>query len=877
MTSKRRAHVISHTHWDREWYLSFEQHRLRLVRLIDRLLSVLDEDERFRHFHFDGQTIMIDDYLAVRPHEEARLRRHIEAGRILIGPWYILQDGFLVTGESHVRNMLIGMEMSREYGSPMMVGYFPDTFGNFSQAPQLLRGFGIDVAAFGRGVGNMLAAGTPGEKDETQVAMPSEVMWRSPDGSEVLGLRFANWYNNADGIPADPVAGVERVRDIAEHAGAHTDSLHLLFMNGCDHTPVQSDIGDVIETLNGVLDDTELVHSTMPEFAAAIRAEGMPETVLTGELRDWDSNGWNTLDGTLSARMYLKQWNYRCERLLVGGIETLGVFAHLVGGTYDRDVWRLAWKRLMENHPHDSICGCSIDAVHRDMVARFEQVTEIAEGQIGVYLDELADAVDTTALGEDDRAVVVANTNGVPVRQLVSVVVDFPVGTVVGDVRVTDADGNTVAAEFDRLGKQPRYRLPEDRFREVYEVEAVEVQFIADVPSLGWHTYTVSATQDERVVNSADMMGTATAFENAVLRVEIGDDGRFLLTHKRTGHRYHDLNAYENMLDVGDEYRYKEPEHQVRSTTEHVSADVSLLEASALRHVVEIRHTMDIPAGSGADTSVEMSIATRLVLDADAEHLAVEIDIDNPVPSHRVRALFPTDLDTDTVQSSAPFDIMTRPITPSDRWENPAYTQPNDGWISVVDEQAGLTVATRGLPEFEVYRDGRNTVGLTLLRGAGEIGDWFPFPTPEAQCIGRHTAQYALIPHGGKADGIGSHVLATVQAYRNQLWVKMTEPGDGVVEQRVSVVGIDNEAIVVSACKLAQDRDEVVLRMWNATHEPASVRLATDVMLERASRLRLDESVMPGMDAPAGNTVAVDLKQREIGTVGLSLRRYRRG
>ncbi|MBO6053475.1 MAG: alpha-mannosidase, partial [Clostridia bacterium] len=178
----KTIHFISHSHWDREWYMPFEAHRFKLVEFFDRLLHTLDTDPSFKSFHLDGQAIVLEDYLEIRPEMRDKLVKYIAEGRLVIGPWYILQDEYLVDGESNVRNMLVGRQIAAEYGPVSDVGYFPDAFGNIGQAPQILRGFGIDTVAFGRGTsprkGDRLDTG-----EENYGKWVSEVRWRSPDGS----------------------------------------------------------------------------------------------------------------------------------------------------------------------------------------------------------------------------------------------------------------------------------------------------------------------------------------------------------------------------------------------------------------------------------------------------------------------------------------------------------------------------------------------------------------------------------------------------------------------------------------------------------------------------------------------------------------------
>ena len=213
-------HVVSHTHWDREWYLTYEQFRFRLVALVDRLLDLLDADPAYKYFHLDGQTIVLEDYLEIRPEQEPRLRKAIEDGRILIGPWYVMPDEFLVSGESLVRNLLRGHRISREFGTPMPVGYLPDLFGHVGQMPQIWRQFGLDNTILWRGFGGANA----------------EYWWDAPDGSRLLMMHLPpEGYCNATRIVFDPDAMMARAKEKVEFERGRTRTGQALLMNGVDH------------------------------------------------------------------------------------------------------------------------------------------------------------------------------------------------------------------------------------------------------------------------------------------------------------------------------------------------------------------------------------------------------------------------------------------------------------------------------------------------------------------------------------------------------------------------------------------------------------------------------------------------------------------
>src|SRR2546426_7613736 len=241
MTEQLNIILVPHTHWDREWYQTFQQFRIRLVHAVDRLLDILDREDKFTHFMLDGQTIVLDDYLEVRPEQEELLKYYIRSGRIQVGPWYLQPDEFLVSGESLVRNLQIGLRQAAEYGEPMRVGYVPDCFGHIAQLPQILRGFGIDNAVFWRGVG--------------EEAHKSEFYWAAPDRTQVLVIFLASamGYSNARDMPLVPEEFAARVELLAAPLLPMATTNTLLFMNGSDHLEPQDGLPETIEVANQLL------------------------------------------------------------------------------------------------------------------------------------------------------------------------------------------------------------------------------------------------------------------------------------------------------------------------------------------------------------------------------------------------------------------------------------------------------------------------------------------------------------------------------------------------------------------------------------------------------------------------------------------------
>jgi alpha-mannosidase len=349
--------VVPHTHWDREWYLPYEQFRLLLGKRVDGVLDALERDPAFRSFTLDGQAIVLEDYVEVRPDEEPRLRALLAGGRLEVGPWYVLPDEILVGGESLVRNLLLGRRVCRRFGGePSAAGYEPDSFGHPAQLPQLLAGFGLRTFLFSRGLGD--------ELDEVGIVF----RWRAA-GSEVVACQMLPHYDNFARLTWYDDAA-ERVEAVVDRFGAQLREAGqdtILLANGSDHLPIEAELPEICAELEGRF-GTEFRIGRYSDFAP--KSDALPG--YEGELVG--SRLQNVLRGVNSARIYLKQANERAERRLLA-VETVAALHTLRDRVpYPAADLRLAWRDLLRNHPHDSICGCSCDEVHRDMVVRYEQL-----------------------------------------------------------------------------------------------------------------------------------------------------------------------------------------------------------------------------------------------------------------------------------------------------------------------------------------------------------------------------------------------------------------------------------------------------------------------------------------------------------------------
>lgn len=881
---KKKVYIISHSHWDREWYMAYEQHHMRLVELMDDLLELFENDPAFNSFHLDGQTIILDDYLQVRPEKRALVQQAIDVGKLRIGPFYILQDDFLISSESNVRNMLIGMEETQKWGVPVMLGYFPDTFGNMGQTPQMMKQVGIEAAAFGRGV-KPIGFDNQVLEAENYSSQYSEMKWKGPDSSEIFGLLFANWYSNGNEIPVEEqeakIFWDQKLADAEQYASTE----HLLMMNGVDHQPVQKDISKAIALANRLYPDYEFIHSNFTDYLAAVTND-LPEDLGTveGELTSQETDGWYTLANTASARVYLKQWNTKVQRQLENIAEPLATMAYEFSGSYPHDQLDYAWKTLMQNHPHDSICGCSVDSVHREMITRFEKADEVGKFVAEEAMRQLAQVIDTSEFPEDTYPFVVVNTagtaktgeavieielerkkfaEGLP-ETLFKELEDAPAKS----YHVENAQGEVIPATVSEATVRFDYDLPKDRFRIPYMEKVVTVTIpLEEMAAFSWETFTLAEGESPTITGSM-VNDQGRVIENEFLKIKIEENGSLTVMDKKMARQFEDILVFEDTGDVGNEYIYKQPIDTVPIlSNQQEDSQVEILIDTPEIAQIQLNQTMMIPVS--ADELLEkeqqmvvefryrkakrahelkpLLIETKITLRKNSRKIDFETTIDNQMKDHRLRALFPTKLHVEHHEADSIFEVVTRPNKVSASWENPTNPQHQHAFVNLHDKNYGVTIGNYGLNEYEILDEGQ--IALTLLRCVGELGDWGYFPTPEAQCLGQQHFQYSMEIHEPNEKfesyqhAYAAQVPFTTQQLTNQ---------QGELSNKNSYLEVKAKTFAITALKRSKFNDKVVLRGFNLSEKEEEIvvqktgttsRLLN--LLEKDSKQTIEPTLMP--------------------------------
>jgi mannosylglycerate hydrolase len=768
-------HLVPHTHWDREWYEPFQVFRMRLVELVDQLLDSMDADERLA-FTLDGQVATVDDYLEIRPEARPRIERLIADGRLAIGPWQILMDEFLVSGETMIRNLEIGWKAAEAYGAAMPVGYLPDMFGHIAQMPQLLRRAGIRHAVVWRGV--------PAAVDRHAFT------WRSPDGSSVRAEYLVGGYGNGAYLLAIPSRLAEKVGRYVDASRAFYGDRSILAMYGTDHAVPSPELARIVADANAARDDVVVRIETLTQyiraFDAAVADPDLPDPAVapawTGELRS--AARANMLMNVTSARIDIKAAAARAERALERYAEPI---AALHGGRWPERLLELAWRRVVDNSAHDSICGCSQDAVVNQVLTRYAEAEQIGEGIVTTAMRSLSAAAPA-------GSVVVVNPIARDRRDVVEVELDVPAAW--ADVDLELADGSRVRTQLvhrpDTVLRRLRLtgrQVPELFARRLhgrelfghsldghlvrrdgpapqllllmddpatpadFDIDALLDGVAAETAADPEETWDVVVTRADRrrlaaavplpalgstvlrpVEGDSAESGSAAmpqvdrapivsvgdrSLENGLVQVEIGDDGSLVLVGG--GVRLAGVGRLVDGGDYGDTYNYGPPATDLVVDAPSVVV-VQPIEHGPVRGVLEVVARYDWPVGLLADgsrrseTTAPVEVTTRLELRAGESFVRVAVSFVNPARDHRLRYHVPLPEPTARSVAEGQFAVVERGLTAeAGHGEVPTPTFPAHGFVHA----AGVSILLEHVTEYELI-DGRE-LALTILRSTGLI------------------------------------------------------------------------------------------------------------------------------------------------------------
>ncbi len=838
-------HLIPHTHWDREWFLPRAAFHARLVSMFDDLLERLHADAAFRTFLLDGQTVLVEDYLRARPERENDVKALVKTGRLQIGPWYVLADELIPSGESLVRNLLLGAADAERLGGRLDVVYSPDAFGHPAALPTLGREFGMKVGVLWRGLGR-----EPGQERDF-------VRWRGTDGKDIL-----LWHLPPDGyeIGAGLPGSGARLPDVWTQVRAalveRAAGKHIPLFIGADHHAPHPTLARLRDLLADLEPASAFRISRLDEFFQA--AEASPARAIAGELR-WSYGYTWTLQGVHGTRAPLKRRHAQVELWLERLAEPLVALARNAGHRDRRPVLETAWRTLVRTQFHDTIAGCTADAVADAASHRLTEVAAYAAELTRGALQELAghdpDVARERAEGTQPALVLwnpaARPRGGVTVADVTLFRRDVLVGPPSEGRSPRQGPGYRPFALYGRDGKAIpvqvlAQRVAQERidatrhYPDQDEVDQVRIAFRAPaLPGLGLAALTSGAAAP--LGRGEDVRVRGRSLENRFVEVAVEANGAITLVDRKRNERYGELLRLEDGGDAGDAYTYCPP---VRDRVKQSRGPITVRRLAAGPLVGALEARWEMTRGIDARSIVQLY--------ADSPIVRVSLEIDNRNAHHRLRARLATGLAGALATAGTAFGAVPRPAVSADPAayprETPVRTAPAQRFVAAARAGRGLAVLAPGFFEYEWTAAG--DLLITLLRAVGDLsrGDLparpghaaWPTPVPGAQCIGKTRIDLAIAPVSAADLERGDAVP--------QLWEDAFLPPHGLwlrdaATLTVAPVDVDLEGsgLVFSALKPAQIGSPMVLRCYNATDRKTAGAWRFGSGVKTAHRVRADE------------------------------------
>ena len=856
----RDVAVVVQTHWDREWYYPHQAFLGRLLQVMRQVTEQL-ESGQLHYFLFDGQVSALEDFYAqAEPELAERVRDFVAEQRIIIGPWYIMADEFLCSGESLVRNLEMGVSRSRQHGCCQAVGYLPDTFGHVAQMPQILRGFGINNAVAWRGID----------------AQDSEVTWQSPDGSSVFTVFLTEGYYQHPFNVDDWQAGLGTYLEKINGRGAGP----LLLTQGGDHLLTSEQMEARIQTFNRDQERYRLRQQPLQEYINTLQTIVASPACIHGELRA--NKQAFVLPDVLSTRQYLKQTNQSIEDRLTGLVEPLLAVSSLEN--YPARYLDLTWQLLIEQHAHDSICGCSVDEVHEEMQMRFKQLHQRldtlqrqAQVSLGMLNERLSFHRDRNQPSpfSDDSCCSLFNPSPKPFSGWLTASL-FLEGDEAGALEVLDERGKPLQVSLLSSAAAEEFHSPLDDFPDMVHGHRYTLAIKTQLAGLQ-----VCGLRVRKVDTQRAPAQPRPSIENEFYRLSLNTRRQLVLEDKSRGRRYENILSMFSELDGGDSYNFSPVGENC------FQAEITQVEFEASRCGIqraEVQLRLRQPEGLSEDRQgpvaggVESTGTLHIRMLPDDAVITCRLEWHNAARDQRLRMAIPLLEPVDCTYADGAFDWTRRsktyfsPSSVTGQCETPVAVIPSNAVV-----QAGqIGFIHRGLQEAEILAaGGEDQLAVTLIRSVGwlsrrdlktrGLGAGPDLATPGAQCLGSFSFEFALVAREMNA----VELLNRAQQFRKPAVLLRGHRSAAVSSGNLTECTLNSTSLQLSGVRRRGVRVEV--RVWN----PSDQAVTADFTLSdqfQVQRTQLDGSPMEASMEVAAHQIATfaiaPIGESEDGTHG---------
>lgn len=819
----KQVHIVPHMHWDREWYFSAEESKILLINNMEEIMERLENDFDYPTYTLDGQTSVLEDYLTMMPQNKERLKKLVQDGRLIIGPWYTQTDEMVVGGESIVRNLLYGYKDCQEFGSCMNIGYLPDSFGQSGQMPMILNGFDIHRSMFWRGTSERMGT------DKT------EFYWQSDDGSRVLTQLLPLGYAIGKYLPTDFDELKKRCDKYMPvlDKGATTD--HILIPNGHDQMPLQKNITDVMEQLHHIYPDKHFFLSSYDNLFKELEKKDNYDT-LHGELLD--GKYMRVHRSIFSSRSDIKTMNTMIENKLTNILEPLASLAYTLGFDYYHGVIESIWKEMMKNHAHDSMGCCCSDKVHQEIVNRFMIANEKIDRLIDFYKRKITDAMDCHI-----------SLDKLTVFNLLTYqrkeVIEAQITTRMKSFKLVDKDKQIIPFEIVHqeiidpgiIDRQIVHYGNYDPF------VRYTIHFKDSIPAMGYKTYFILEDEIQKEISMQD----CSLFENEFYKISFHDNGTIDIYDKKRDCLYQEVLLLEDGSDDGDGYDYSPIKDDYIIRSHHVKANIEI-QQNGMKRVAQISYDMSLPKDLNSRKEKvcdgQIHVCFEIELKDGSSYIGIKAHIQNNVKDHRLRVMIPLQIQGKMSISDFQFGMIKRPVydLAMDVWEKEKWSERPDSIYPMLSyvtiEGSHMAAITNSIREYEIVGKNYETLALTLYRSVGYLGkedlvrrpgrpSGIKLPTPDSQLLKEMTFEFALTSYSNDKDLsiLAKEYLTPLVSYNKMPYNAMKlNDVDFFTPYEYSLFEQESH-LTLSTLKKAENEDRLVLRVFNTCEENQSLKL----------------------------------------------------
>lgn len=824
---KTRVHVIPHMHWDREWYFTTEESRILLVNNMKEIMDRLESDPDYPSYLLDGQTCILEDYFAVCPENFERFRTLVQSGRLIIGPWYTQTDSIVVGGESIIRNLFYGMKDCKALGPSMKIGYLPDSFGQSSQLPQIFQGFGFSRAVFWRGTSERLGTNK------------TEFIWEGPAGTRVTTQILPLGYAIGKYLPLDEEALKKRLASYMEVLKNGMTGHSVILPHGHDQMPLQKNIHQVVEKLNGIFPDCEFFLSSYDRVFEEIPLDKLD--TINGELND--GKYMRVHRSISSTRMDIKVLNTRLENRITNILEPLMSIASSLGFDYHHGLVEHIWKLIMKNHAHDSIGCCCSDEVHREIKERFLLAEDKINKLIEFYKRKIADHCPQR---EGADQLVIYNF----LAEKRCEIVDARVRIRASGFKLTDSQGKnipyTVVAQSELdpgiIDRQIVHYGTYDPFIDYH------IRFQMPLSPMGYEACYIEKIDQPSKTGPVQI---SSCLENEYYRITVNANGTLNVFSKALNREFNGLLALESGSDDGDEYDYSPLAEDFILHSNDCEAQSRCSHLGGVSKA-EIDFRWKLPKNLEERRikirSTDVDFHLEVCLKEGDPLIYAKVSFNSPLEDHRLRVLLPTPYESKQSFADRQFGLITRPVYDSalDIWQEEEWSEKPVNIYSMMSlvglrgSGQGLAAFTDGIREYEIIGARFDTIALTLMRGVGVLGksDLFfrpgrpsgiSLPTPDSQMKGAQSYKFAFTIFQGSEEQcpiLAKRYTTPVETYNkipfNAMKLNLEDiktPG------KFSLLSLGGGACL-STLKQAEDGTGLIMRIYNPSlTKPAEARI----------------------------------------------------